>query len=93
MIVHFRKSFLNDIKKVKDKKLIQQIKDIALHIEKVKDLSEIKNVKKLVSWKYSYRMRIGNYRIGFYFINNEVELVRFVDRKEIYKFFPQKGKK
>jgi mRNA-degrading endonuclease RelE of RelBE toxin-antitoxin system len=31
---------------------------------------------------------IGDYRIGFYYENNQIELVRVVKRNDIYKVFP-----
>ena len=34
------------------------------------------------------RSRMGQYRIGFYYGNKTVELVRILHRKEIYRYFP-----
>ena len=51
-------------------------------------LSEIKNLKKMQGFLNCYRIKIGDYRIGLYFENNIVELVRLAHRKEIYKLFP-----
>ncbi len=31
---------------------------------------------------------MGEYRIGFFFENETIELVRVLGRKEIYKYFP-----
>jgi len=35
-----------------------------------------------------YRMRIGNYRIGFKVEFQNLILLRFMHRKDIYKYFP-----
>ncbi len=35
-----------------------------------------------------YRMRIGNYRIGFESRDNRVEMVRVLHLNEIYRYFP-----
>lgn len=90
MIVEFRTSFINDIKKIKNKDLIYKVKSIALLLEEVANLEEVDNLRKLSGYKYSYRIKIEDYRIGLYFKQNKVTLVRCLKRKDIYKKFPQK---
>jgi mRNA-degrading endonuclease RelE of RelBE toxin-antitoxin system len=53
-----------------------------------KKLSDISSCKKLIGFKNAYRLRIGNYRIGFFFENEKVELIRILNRKNIYRYFP-----
>ena len=36
----------------------------------------------------SYRIRVGDYRVGFVFEHGAVTFVRCLDRKEIYRYFP-----
>lgn len=62
----------------------ERIARVIEDIENADKLSDIKNLKKMKS----YRIRIGNYRLGFYFENNTVELARIVLRKDIYRYFP-----
>ncbi|PQJ31751.1 plasmid stabilization protein [Nonlabens arenilitoris] len=88
MEVIFLKSFLKDLKKVKNKKLKQQVKDAILEVEKAKTVSEISNIKKLSGFLGVYRIRIGSYRIGLYVNDSRVEFARFVKRADIYKLFP-----
>jgi mRNA interferase RelE/StbE len=51
-------------------------------------LSGIKNIKKLKGDNISYRIRLGDYRIGLYFEKGVIEFARIVHRKDIYKIFP-----
>ena len=51
-------------------------------------IADIPNIKKLSGFKYHYRVRIGDYRIGIMIINDEVLFERFLHRKDIYKRFP-----
>jgi mRNA-degrading endonuclease RelE of RelBE toxin-antitoxin system len=51
-------------------------------------LSELSSCKKLSGFKTAYRIRLGNFRIGFFYEKNTVELVRVLDRKNMYKYFP-----
>ncbi len=57
-------------------------------IKVAKKLSELSSCKKLFGFKNAYRIRSGSYRIGFFFENETVELVRVLDRKNIYRYFP-----
>ncbi len=87
MNVEVRQSFEKDAFKLP----IKTQKEIAatiLSIEEAGKLSDIKSCKKLAGYKTAYRIRIGNYRIGFFFENNTVELVRVLVRKDMYRYFP-----
>ena len=87
MKCEIRQSFVKD-----SLKLPSQVKnDIFLiinKIEKAEKISAIPACKKLKGFKSAYRIRIGNYRIGFFYEKNIVELVRVMDRKNMYRYFP-----
>jgi len=51
-------------------------------------LSELSSCKKLSGSKNAYRIRMGSYRIGFFYETGTAELVRVLNRKDIYKYFP-----
>jgi len=51
-------------------------------------LLEIDGLKKLKGEQEAYRLRIGEYRLGFLLRSGDVVLVRFLDRKNIYRYFP-----
>jgi len=52
-------------------------------------LDELNQVKKLKSGDIFYRIKIQDYRVGFTYENNEITLVRFLHRKDIYQYFPK----
>ncbi|MDE3143980.1 MAG: type II toxin-antitoxin system RelE/ParE family toxin [Bacteroidota bacterium] len=82
------KSFEKDTDKLNNKKLSQKI---ALCIEQViatDSIANIPNIKKLSGFKNHYRIRIGDYRIGILFKDNEFIFERFLHRKDIYKYYP-----
>ena len=89
MKVIFLKSFLIDIKKVKDKGLKSRIKKLILEIEAAQSLEEITGVKKMRGYSIAYRIRMGDYRLGLYKETDCVELARFLKRNDIYKVFPK----
>jgi mRNA interferase RelE/StbE len=81
-------SFAKDIQKIDDKKLRRKI---ASQIEFIKGCvtpAEIVGLKKLKGFKQEYRLRLGDYRIGLKIKGEEITLIRFLHRKELYKYFP-----
>ena len=51
-------------------------------------MADIPNLKKLKGFEDAYRIRISDYRIGLFIIDNTTVFARFLHRKDIYKFFP-----
>lgn len=88
MKIVFLSKFYKDLDKIKDKNTRERLMKIISEIETADTLFEINNIKKLSGDKISYRIRLGDYRLGIFYENNTVELVRFVHRKDIYKVFP-----
>jgi mRNA interferase RelE/StbE len=88
MKVDFKKSFLKDVKKLKNNKLKGLIAECIIQVESAENISSIKNLKKLTGYDVYFRIRIGDYRIGVKIENNVVYFVVFEHRKEIYKKFP-----
>lgn len=88
MKTEFKSSFLKDLKKVKSGKIKQQLLDVITQVEISNNLSEIAHVKKLHGVESYYRIRVGEYRLGLKVENNIVIFVRFLDRKDIYRYFP-----
>lgn len=68
--------------------LRKAIKAAIEEAEAATNLSEISNVKKLKAEKSSYRIRVGNYRIGFVMSEDMITFVRVLHRKEMYRYFP-----
>ena len=85
----FRSSFLNDLKKVKSAKIRARIGDAIEEVENAAGLDEISKLKKLSGAKDCYRIRIGDLRLGVVIQQDTVEFVRCLDRKDIYKYFPE----
>lgn len=87
MNIEIRKSFQKDALKLPAPAQVQLAKLINI-LSLAKKLSELSSCKKLTGFKNAYRIRMGEYRIGFVFENETIELIRVLGRKEIYKYFP-----
>ena len=88
MNVEFRKSFIKDLKSISDQNLLRRVKGVIEIVEKSESLTEVANLKKLKANENHFRLRIGEYRLGFVLDTEKVIFVRFLHRKDIYKFFP-----
>lgn len=88
MIVSFKKSFLKDIKKLKNRNLKDSIAECVLQVESASSVQNIKNLKKLSGYDVYYRIRVGDYRIGLKIEDESVFFVVIEHRKDIYKIFP-----
>ena len=88
MLVTVKKSFNKDIAKIKDKKLAQNLKQVIDSLQNVESITAFSNTKKLRGSANAYRIRIGDFRLGFFLNENCIELAVFAHRKDIYKLFP-----
>ncbi len=89
MKVVFLKIFKEDIGKFKDEKLKAELKQVIIDIKNAKNLQNIENLNKIKGYySMTYRVKIGEYRLGLYFQNNVVYLTRFVKKEDVYKVFP-----
>jgi len=89
MDLKFENSFKRDLKKIKDKNILEEVKKMINNLEELNKLKDFKgDLKKLRSGKNFWRIRIGDYRIGLEIEGNTLIFVRILQRKEIYKYFP-----
>ena len=84
----FRRSFTSDLKRVKDKTLIRRVQEVIEKVELATTLDDIGNVKRSQGDGVYYRIRVGNYRIGLRIEGSTVTFVRFLHRRDIYRYFP-----
>ena len=57
-------------------------------LETAKNVTEIKDLKKLSGYTNYYRIRIGNYRMGLQIVEPKIIVVTILHRGTIYKIFP-----
>jgi mRNA interferase RelE/StbE len=86
--VFFRQSFTKDLAKAKDKGLLRRVKIAIETLERAESLEQVKGLKKLRGVENYYRLRIGDFRLGLALEEGKVIFVRFLNRKEMYRYFP-----
>lgn len=87
MKVMVRKSFVKDSQKLSSHDQIK-LGELIERIAYFKTVFEIPQFKKMHGYKNAYRIKFGEYRIGFFRTNDGLELVRILLRKDIYRHFP-----
>lgn len=88
MKVEFLEEFSRDLDKLRNPLIKKSLANSILRCEEAKSISEIPQVKKLKGFRNAYRIRIREYRAGFYLEDGVIEFTRFLHRKDIYKSFP-----
>ena len=88
MNVRFKKIFIKDLKKIPERIRTQIHQLIFVDIPETNKFVDIKNIKKIKGYNTYFRLRVGNYRIGFEYDNNVIVSFRALYRKDIYKYFP-----
>ncbi len=90
MEIFFKPSFIKDFKKL-PKEIKSEIRRICFEIFPLaKNLREIKecNIKPIKGFKNFYRIKLGDYRIGFKKEDGTIIFMRVKHRKDIYRYFP-----
>ena len=85
----YTKAITKDVKKIKDKKLITKIEIVINTMKASSEVEQLKSLKKMSGHPSAYRIRIGIYRLGFYFEGETIVLARFLKRNDINKVFPK----
>jgi mRNA interferase RelE/StbE len=89
MIVIFDRSFSKSLDKLSDKQIKARLIALITSMEKAKSINELAAVKPMKGHTGFFRIRIGDYRVGFELTkNSEILLILVAHRKEIYKRFP-----
>ena len=90
MKILYTKAFNKDLEKLRDKQAAENIEEAIKNIKAASDKRFILHLKIIKGYKYYYRIKMGDYRLGIKINDKEntVELIRFGNRKDIYKIFP-----
>ena len=88
MQVEFRKTFRQDLKTLKDRKILNRVQQIVEEVEAANNLLDIRNIKIIQGYDGFYRIRVGGYRVGLFVEEGIIAFVRILHRKEIYRYFP-----
>ena len=89
MEVTYTKTFLKDLAKVFPSKTRNKIEKFVFEeLPAMDSITSIGTVEQMTGFKNYYKVRFGDFRVGLKKNTNTIELLRVLNRKEIYKYFP-----
>ena len=90
MKTDFAKPFNNDVQKIANVVIVDEVKQAILDVKKAQTLKSIPNLRKLKGYKAGiyFRIRVGRYRIGVTIVGDLVTFARCLPRKNFYQCFP-----
>lgn len=88
MNIQFKSTFYKDLSKIKEQAILKLVRNKIDALKTADELSSLKDVKKMKGHDYAFRIRIKNYRLGFFLENDIIILSRILHRREIYRYFP-----
>lgn len=88
MNILYESSFKRDLSQLRDKRIKKSLQKVIEQIHIAEKPSEIIHLEKLRSRKSYYKIRIGDYRIGLELREDTFIFVRFLHRRDIYRYFP-----
>ena len=88
MNITFTKSFAKDLRKMSDAAVLKRLQEVIKGIESAEGLQNLKHLKKISSVSGYYLPRLEDYRLGMIIDGDNVVLVRILQRKDIYRYFP-----
>ena len=88
MTVAFKASFNHDLEAITDARLLRRVESVIKALDEADSLAGFPQLKRLRGGSASYRVRIGDFRLGLHVVGECVTCVRFLHRREIYRYFP-----
>ena len=84
MHLEYSDEFKQSVKKIKDKIALNRLNDLIAKLEAAHNLKEISNVETLSNFPFTYRIRIGNYRLIVEYLDGAITilLLKYVKRNE-----------
>lgn len=73
---------------IRHPKVLARLETVIYQVRKAPNLMAVRNLKKLEGKQGYYRIRVGNFRIGFEMIGGTAIFLRCLDRKDVYRYFP-----
>ncbi len=88
MRLFLRTNIFEGCKNIGDLSIKKKIETVLTSLGNAQNIGELSSVKKLKGHKSPYRIRVGDYRIGFFSGGETITLVRVLHRNIIYEYFP-----
>ena len=88
MEVEYSAGFTRDLRRIRSSDIRQRALRKIEEIEDASAIIHVTHVVRMTGGGSYYRIRIGDYRLGITVQGDVVTMLRFLHRRDIYRFFP-----
>lgn len=89
MRIETKRSFTRDMRRVRNTAVRRRVERKLREMQNASSITEILDIRRINSGRgRHYRVRVGDYRIGFALEGDVAVLYRLLPRDEIYRRFP-----
>lgn len=88
MEVEYTPAFARDLRKERNPQTRSRVKRAIEGLKAASAISDVRGAVRLTAPGRFYRVRIGDYRLGFALEGSRAVLLRFMHRRDIYHHFP-----
>ena len=88
MEIRYHRRFDRDLGRIRDRALSRSVEQVIEELTAAFNITEVRNVAKMVGWERHYRIRVGDYRLGVEMDGDTAVLARFGHRRDFYRGFP-----
>ncbi len=88
MKIKYEATFRRDLEEIRDPNLLKRVGRVIEDARKAQSSRDVRKIKKLKGHDTYYRIKLGDYRLGIEMVGDEIIFVRFLHRREVYRFFP-----
>lgn len=88
MEIRYRTSFGRDIRRERNSDLRRRVERTVEQVARAPSVASVPGLAGMQGYPNHYRIRIGDYRLGVVVDGDTAILVRFLHRRDIYRYFP-----
>ena len=88
MEIEYAPAFIRDLKRVRSPEVRTRAERTIQHMKAAPSVTAISGAARITGRDRYYRVRIGDYRLGFAAEGETAVLLRLLHRRDIYRYFP-----
>lgn len=88
MEVEYTPAFSRDLKRERNAELRRRVQQVIDELKAAPTVAAVRGAVRVTAPGRYYRIRVGDFRLGFALEGDRVVLLRFMHRRDIYRFFP-----
>lgn len=88
MEVEYTPAFARDLRRERNARVRDRVEALIEELKAAPAITAVNGVVRVTAPGRYYRARVGDFRLGFAMDGDRVVLLRFMHRRDIYRYFP-----